>query len=248
MKILGVIPSRYASTRFPGKPLANIAGKSMINRVYDQATKSKTLSKTVVATDDVRIYDHVVEFGGNVMLTGNDHQNGTTRCHEVVNKLVNDGEHYDIIINIQGDEPMIAPENIDKIADIFSDPNAKIATLIKEIVEEEDLSNYNVVKAIIDNFNFAIYFSREAIPYYRNLPKNQWLTSQTYYKHIGIYGYRTDVLNKIVGLPVGKLERAENLEQLRWIENGINIKVNITDFESIGIDTPEDLRKLETKF
>lgn len=248
MKILGVIPSRYASTRFPGKPLADIAGKSMVNRVYDQALKSGMLNKVVVATDDSRIYDHVASFGGNVMMTSENHLNGTTRCFEVYHNLKNKGEEYDVIINIQGDEPMIDPSSIDKVANIFYDQNAKIGTLVKEISHEDELFNPNVVKAIIDNNDYAIYFSREALPYLRNEQKINWLSVNTFYKHIGIYGFRNEVLTEIIDLPVGKLEKAESLEQLRWVENNIAIKVNFTDFESIGIDTPDDLIKLETKY
>lgn len=246
MKILGIIPSRYASTRFPGKPLAMINGKSMVQRVYEQAKKSKLLTKVVVATDDQRIYDHVVDFGGEVLMTGDYHLNGTTRCYEVIEILKNSGEHFDVVINIQGDEPMIDPANIDRVANLFKDKDTQIATLVKEITSTEDLFNNNVVKAVLANNGKAIYFSRQAIPFARSQNNDSWLDENTYFKHIGIYGYGASVLEKIVDLPVGKLEKAESLEQLRWIENNYTIKADITDFESIGIDTPEDLNKLET--
>ena len=246
MKILGIIPSRYASTRFPGKPLAMINGKSMVLRVYEQAKKSKLLTKVVVATDDQRIYDHVVDFGGEVLMTGDYHLNGTTRCYEVIEILKNSGEHFDVVINIQGDEPMIDPANIDRVANLFKDKDTQIATLVKEITSTEDLFNNNVVKAVLANNGKAIYFSRQAIPFARSQNNDSWLDENTYFKHIGIYGYGASVLEKIVDLPVGKLEKAESLEQLRWIENNYTIKADITDFESIGIDTPEDLNKLET--
>ena len=246
MKIIGIIPSRYASTRFPGKPLAMINGKSMVQRVYEQTKKSKLLERVIIATDDSRIFDHVAEFGGEVMMTGDYHLNGTTRCMEVVTTLSQSGEDFDIVINIQGDEPMIDPENIDLVANLFIDNDTQIATLVKQITDIEDLFNENVVKAVLGENKKAIYFSRQAIPYVRNQQKDLWLGENTFYKHIGIYGYKVSVLQEIVDIPVGKLEKAESLEQLRWIENNYMIKADITDFESIGIDTPEDLNKLET--
>lgn len=218
----------------------------MVQRVYEQTKKSKLLTKVVVATDDQRIYDHVVDFGGEVLMTGDYHLNGTTRCNEVIEILKNSGEHFDVVINIQGDEPMIDPANIDRVANLFKDKDTQIATLVKEITSTEDLFNNNVVKAVLANNGKAIYFSRQAIPFARNQKNDSWLDENTYFKHIGIYGYGASVLEKIVDLPVGKLEKAESLEQLRWIENNYLIKADITDFESIGIDTPEDLNKLET--
>ncbi len=246
MKILGIIPSRYASTRFPGKPLADIKGKSMIKRVYEQAARSEFLSKLVVATDDQRIYDHVAGFGGDVIMTNVDHINGTTRCEEVLSKLKNAGENFDVVINIQGDEPMMDPSNIDLLCGLFNQSETQIATLVKKIDSTEELFNENVVKALLGKNGKAIYFSRQVIPFLRGVEKHNWLESQTYYKHLGIYGYLSSVLEEIVNLPLGKLEQAESLEQLRWIENNYMIGAKITDFESIAIDTPEDLRKLET--
>lgn len=246
MKIIGVIPSRYASTRFPGKPLVMIDGCSMIQKVYEQASKSSLLSKVVVATDDDRIFDHVLDFGGKVIMTDVNHINGTTRCHEVLSSLEKIGENYDIVINIQGDEPRINPQQIDNVAQLFLDPNTDIGTLAKMISSQEELFDSNVVKVVFDDYKRALYFSRQAIPFQRGVDNSDWLSKTNYYKHIGIYGYRTDILSQIVVMPVGKFEMAESLEQLRWLENGLNIKVDITDFESIAIDTPEDLLKLET--
>jgi len=246
MKILGVIPSRYASTRFPGKPLVDIGGKSMVCRVYEQVLKSSFISKVVVATDDTRIFDHVTEFGGDVVMTDINHNNGTTRCNEVVSILESKGENYDVVINIQGDEPMINPDQIDKVAKLFENKQTQIATLVKKIGDIEELLSPNVVKAVTDINKRALYFSRHAIPYNRGEEKYDWLNNADYYKHIGIYGYRTTVLNQIAVLTPGKLEMAESLEQLRWLENGYNIFVDVTEYESIAIDTPEDLSKLET--
>jgi 3-deoxy-manno-octulosonate cytidylyltransferase (CMP-KDO synthetase) len=242
MKILGVIPARFASTRFPGKPLASIGGKSMIERVYIQCTKS-ALSDVVVATDDVRIYDHVKEFS-RAMLTGTHHQSGTERCQEVSNKL---NEPYDYVINIQGDEPFIDPEQINLLISLL-DGKTEIATLIKKIETEDHLFNPNVVKVVTNISNYALYFSRSTIPNVRGKMENEWLASQTFYKHIGMYAYRTDVLARISKLAPTALEKSESLEQLRWIENGYSILTAATDMETIGIDTPEDLAKAELYF
>lgn len=240
MKILGVIPARYASTRFPGKPLIDINGKSMINRVFEQARKATTLSKVVVATDDIRIFDHVKAFGGEVLMTSEDHQNGTSRCLEVLEKL---NENYDAVVNIQGDEPYIEPSQIDKVSSLFAKPETQIATLAKKINSANELFDQNIVKLVFNNQNIALYFSRQSIPLMRDLPKKDWLSQLDFYKHIGIYGYRTDILKEISRLEPGKIEMAEKLEQLRWLENSYQIKVDITDSESIAVDTPEDLLK-----
>ena len=216
MDILGIIPARYASTRFPGKPLAKIAGKSMIRRVYEQAKKCSNLAQVIVATDDERIFNHVAGFGGIAVMTSPEHQSGTDRCAEVALQH----PAYDVIINIQGDEPYIDPEQISKLAYCFEDPSVQIATLVKKIKNEEELSNINSPKVIINKFSEAIYFSRSPIPHLRGLRQVDWLKHFTYFKHIGIYGYRADVLQQITKLPVSELEKAESLEQLRWIENG----------------------------
>lgn len=242
-KILGVIPARYASTRFPAKPLADIAGKSMIQRVYERASASKSLVKVVVATDHKKIYEHVKQFGGKACMTREDHQSGTDRCYEALSQ---ETEQFDYVINIQGDEPFIAPEQIDLLASCFS-REVSLATLVKQIDSSPALHNPNIVKAVLDKNGYALYFSREALPHQRSVPKEEWLQYGTYYKHIGIYGYRTETLAEIVQLPVSTLEKAEALEQLRWLENGYRIKTKETTLESAGIDTPEDLEEAVRK-
>ena len=247
MKVLGIIPSRYASTRFPGKPLADICGKSMVQRVYEQANATPDVERVVVATDDNRIVRHVESFGGNVMLTGSDHANGTSRCREVVEKLEKQGLYFDVVMNIQGDEPLIQPEQISQLIALFPNGTTDIATLAHPIKEVDELMNPNAVKVVIGTQHQALYFSRQAIPFVRGEnPENQ-LGKIDFYKHLGIYAYRTPVLKKIVLLPPGKLEQSEKLEQLRWLENGFVIKVIITDYEGVGVDTPEDLVKLINK-
>jgi 3-deoxy-manno-octulosonate cytidylyltransferase (CMP-KDO synthetase) len=239
MKISGIIPARYASTRFPGKPLVDIGGKSMIQRVYEQASKSRLLSDVIVATDDQRIFDHVTGFGGTVRMTSGHHQSGTDRCAEVASSYI----QSEVFINIQGDEPFIDPRQIDLLCQCFSEPDVSLATLVKQIKTEDELYSRNTPKVVISNKNEAIYFSRTPIPFLRDHQPEHWLAHQTYYKHIGIYGYSRQALMLITQLPVSNLEQAEALEQLRWIENGYRIKVAVTDIESIAIDTPADLHK-----
>jgi len=239
MEIIGVIPARYASTRFPGKPLIDIAGKSMIQRVVEKALASGVFKKVLVATDDDRICEHVKEKGFHVVKTSPSHISGTERCHEA---LTAERDSYDFLINIQGDEPFIAPEQIQLLASML-DRKTEIATLIKNIEQLEELKSPNVVKALRTDGGLALYFSRSSIPHMRNIPSEDWMKSHQHYKHIGIYVYRVDVLSKIVTLAPTPLEIAESLEQLRWIENGFRIKTLITDQETIGIDTPEDLEK-----
>lgn len=241
MQIIGVIPARYASTRFPGKPLTDIRGKTMILRVYEQSLKAKSLSKVIVATDDERIKKHVEGFGGKAIMTLASHQTGTERCREVLGLL---NKKNDVVINIQGDEPYIHPEQIDEVAGCFTDKSAEIATLIKTIGNKDELFNPNKPKVIINKNNEAIYFSRAAIPYLRGVSEKEWHKHHTYYKHIGLYGYRADILKKICSLPQSVLEKAESLEQLRWLEYGFKIKTHITEFESYSIDTPEDINNL----
>lgn len=238
MSILGIIPARYASTRFPAKPLADMGGKSMIRRVYEQAKKSKSLSKVVVATDHEEIYQHVIDFGGDVCMTSTHHASGTDRCYEVLSK---ENTSFDYVINIQGDEPFIAPEQIDLLASLL-DGDTELATLIKKIDSVEQLFNPNLVKAVVNKNAEALYFSRSPIPYVRNMEQVEWVTHHNFYKHIGMYAYRKDVLEKITRLEISSLEKAESLEQLRWLENGYKIKVKETNIETIGIDTPEDLQ------
>jgi len=239
-KIIGIIPARYASTRFPGKPLVDIAGKTMIQRVYEQALKAKSLSKVIVATDDERIADEVTRFGGEFAFTASHHQSGTDRCAEVIEKMPG----FDIVINIQGDEPFIEPAQIDLLASCFVSDKVDLATLIKPIQSQESIYNPNSPKVVIDVNGRAMYFSRSPIPFIRNGEPGVWAEKHQFYKHIGIYGYRTEALKAITQLPPSSLEIAESLEQLRWIENGFYIQTKATDLETVAIDTPEDLLKL----
>ena len=242
MKILGIIPARFGSTRFPGKPLVDIDGKTMIQRVYEQAKNCSALTDVIVATDDERIFNEVIRFGGKVVMTSTLHQSGTDRCAEVVNKLT---EKYDVIINIQGDEPFIDPKQITQLCNCFLDEKTQIATLTKSITDQADLFNENKVKVTFNTNYFAIYFSRNAIPFFRGETHENWLKKHNYFKHIGIYGYKIEILKEIALLKPSKLELAEGLEQLRWIENGYNIKIAETELEAISIDTPEDVAKLK---
>jgi len=240
-KFVGIIPARYASTRFPGKPLIDIAGKSMIERVYEQAVKSEVLSDVIVATDHEDIQRKVQSFGGNVCLTSAAHPSGTDRCAEVLEKM---SLACDGLINIQGDEPFIDPRQIDLLCSCFDDPRTELATIIREITSNEILFNPNAPKVIVDHNGFAIYFSRHPLPFIRGQKEDQWLGKHTFYQHVGIYGYRPDILRRITVLPPSPLEKAEALEQLRWIENGFKIKTAITTFDTVSIDTPEDLRRI----
>jgi 3-deoxy-manno-octulosonate cytidylyltransferase (CMP-KDO synthetase) len=241
---IGIIPARYASTRFPGKPLVPINGVSMIERVYRQASLCARLSGVIVATDDNRILEHVKAFGGRVMLTSDTHRSGTDRIAEVVQRLAEKGERYNVAINIQGDEPFIQPSQIEKVVEIFHNPSAELGTLIKLIEKSEDIFDQNIVKVVTDGQGKALYFSRSPIPFVRNSISDNWLNENKFYKHIGIYGYRTDTLKEITALPLSPLEVAESLEQLRWLYNGYAIFTRVTDIETIGIDTPDDLSKL----
>lgn len=239
MKVLGVIPARYASTRFPGKPLAQIHGKTMVQRVYEQACKSIVLDDLYVATDDQRIYQEVTEFGGKALMTSETHLNGTERCAEVLQIM----PKFDYVINIQGDEPFIDPIQINTLGRML-DGQVELATLIKPITEERELDDPGEMKVIFNQHKEAIYFSRTCIPYLRDVSLENRLKAHTFYKHIGIYAYRSDILNEIVKLPTSSLEKAESLEQLRWLENGYKIQLGITNLQSHMIDTPADLAKL----
>lgn len=241
MKAIGIIPSRYASTRFPGKPLVDINGKTMIRRVYEQAKQSHALSGVFVATDDQRIADEVESFGGNVLMTSSHHPSGTDRCFEALDKLGKD--KYDVVVNIQGDEPFIHPEQINKVVKCFDDKKVQIATLAHKISNSEDICNPSIVKITRNIHGEALYFSRSAIPFIRGAKDTDWTTLYPFLKHIGIYAYRSDILEQIVKLPASSLEKAESLEQLRWLENGYAIKVEITHQESFPVDTPEDLKR-----
>ncbi|MEQ9285986.1 MAG: 3-deoxy-manno-octulosonate cytidylyltransferase [Cyclobacteriaceae bacterium] len=238
MKILGVIPARYESTRFPGKCMVDIAGKTMVRRVYERASESDSLSKVIVATDDQRIFDEITNCGGDVVMTSPSHRNGTERCSEVLGKM---NEHYDYIINIQGDEPFINPEQIDILASCL-DGETELGTLVRHERDQEVLSRPTEMKVVLNKNDEAMYFSRSVIPFVRDATNVDWAERHEFYLHVGIYAYRSDILKEIVKLPPGKLEMTESLEQLRWLENGFKIKVAHTQHESFMIDTPEDLQ------
>lgn len=238
MKFIGIIPARFASTRFPGKPLAILNGKPIIQHVYENAARG--LDEVWVATDNSRIAQAVVNFGGQFVMTREDHQSGTDRCAEAAELL--SAEHdFDVVINVQGDEPFVRTEQIEALKSCFSDSATEIATLVKVIDTTEVLFNPNRPKVVVGNNQQALLFSREAIPHIRGAVKDQWLDRHEFYSHLGMYAYRKDVLQQLTQLSPSKLELAESLEQLRWLENGFGIKVAQTRFESIGIDTPEDL-------
>ena len=241
MKTLGIIPARYASSRFPGKPLALLAGRSILQRVYDRARSCESLDRLVVATDDDRIFEHVRAFGGEVLMTDPGHHSGTDRCAEVARRL--DG--YELVVNIQGDEPFVDPGQIHQLTERLSRPGVEVATLAKRIFTETELFNPNVVKVVFGIGGRALYFSRSTIPYLRGVPREDWPSAGEFFKHIGLYGFRHSALLEVSGFPPGKLERYESLEQLRWLEKGIHLDVSITHLETIGIDTPEDLEKAE---
>ncbi len=237
MKIIGIIPARYASTRFSGKPLADLGGQSMIERVYKQAKKSKSLAKVVVATEHKLIFDHVVGFGGEACMTSEHHPSGTDRCYEALTK---EKEKFDYAINIQGDEPFIEASQIDLLAS-YLDGETQLATLIKKIESYEQLYSNSEVKVTFNTNNEALYFSRAVIPFVQKVEEKNWLSSFEFYKHVGMYAYRADILKEITQLEISPLEKAESLEQLRWMENGYTIKVAKTDVETMCVDTPEDL-------
>lgn len=244
MKYIGIIPARYASTRFPAKPLALLGQKPVIQWVYEQVTG--TLDEAYVATDDERIEAAVKAFGGKVVMTSVHHKSGTDRCYEAFQKV---GQGYDVVVNIQGDEPFIQRSQLEAIKACFADKATQIATLVKPFTVADGqaaLENANSPKVVVDKRMNALYFSRSIIPYQRNREKKDWLEGHTYYKHIGLYAYRAEVLKEITSLPQSSLELAESLEQLRWLENGYSIKVGISDVETIGIDTPQDLARAET--
>ncbi len=241
MKAVGIIPARFNSTRFPGKPLADIKGKTMIRRVYEQAEKSELLSAIFVATDDERIVTEVNSFSGNAIMTSPKHQSGTDRCFEVLEKIGKD--KYDIVVNIQGDEPFIHPEQIDKVIKAFKHENVHISTLGHSITDSRDLISPSLVKIVRKVNGEALYFSRSPIPFMRESSNKDWTKLHPYLKHIGIYAYRSKVLEEIVKLPMSSLEKAESLEQLRWLENGYSVMVELTDKESFPVDYPEDLKK-----
>lgn len=240
MNFTAIIPARYASTRFPGKPLALLGNKPVIQHVYEQA--SSVLSEVWVATDDDRIREAVEKFGGRVVMTRADHKSGTDRIEEAAEKT---GTQADVIINIQGDEPFVQPSQIKTLMQLFDNADTQIGTLGKHFENIEAVNNPNSPKIVTDKQGFALYFSRSVIPYIRGAQDNEWLSHFPFLKHLGLYAYRREVLHEITQLPQSSLEIAESLEQLRWLENGYRIRVGLTDVETVGIDTPEDLQRAE---
>ena len=240
MKFIGIIPARYASTRFPGKPLAVLGGKTVIQRVYEQV--ATVLGEAYVATDDERIYQAVEAFGGRAVMTRSDHKSGTDRIEEAAEKIATTA---DVIINVQGDEPFIQKSQLETVKSLFDDPQVQIGTLGKPFESMEAVENPNSPKIVCDVRGYAMYFSRSVIPYVRGKEQTSWLEHFPYLKHIGLYAYRREVLAEITKLPQSPLELAESLEQLRWLQNGYRIKVGLTDVETVGIDTPEDLQRAE---
>ena len=238
-RIVAIIPARYASTRFPGKPLVDIAGKSMIRRVYERVSAAD-VDEVWVATDDRRILDHVQSWGGRVMMTSTHHQSGTERCAEAVARL---HPQPDLVLNVQGDEPFIRKGHLSALIACFDDPQVQIASLMKPIATQAELNSPHLPKVIVNRQRDALYFSRQAVPFVRDQPVEEWLSRHTFYKHIGLYAFRSAILEIIVKLPPTPLELAEKLEQLRWLEHGYRIRMAITDIEQFAIDTPEDLQR-----
>jgi 3-deoxy-manno-octulosonate cytidylyltransferase (CMP-KDO synthetase) len=245
MNILSIIPARFGSTRFPGKPLADLAGKPMIQRVYEQVISCSSISDVIVATDHMEIFNTVQAFGGRVIMTSENCLTGTDRCAEVLEKISQD---YDLIINVQGDEPFIQCGQINELIESMASPEAQIGTLVRRIEDKEDVFNPNVVKAVLSMSGRALYFSRNPMPFVRGANHENWLQHTSFFRHIGLYAYRPAVLREIAKLPAGKLEIAESLEQLRWLEAGYSIFVRETHFDSPGIDTPEDLENARRRF
>ena len=240
MRFIAIIPARYASTRFPGKPLANLGGKTVIERVYTQV--SSVVPDTYVATDDSRIFDAVTAFGGRCVMTSPDHKSGTDRIAEAAKKI---GGDFDVVLNVQGDEPFVRREQIEALCRCFDNEATQIATLGKPFEDMAAVENPNSPKIVVDNQGFALYFSRSVIPFVRGVERDAWLEKYPFLKHLGLYAYRKEVLGEVTRLPQSSLEKAESLEQLRWLQNGYRIRVAVTHFETVGIDTPEDLQRAE---
>ncbi|MEG1498097.1 MAG: 3-deoxy-manno-octulosonate cytidylyltransferase [Bacteroidales bacterium] len=244
MKVIAIIPARYASTRFPGKPLVEIGDKSMINRVYEQVSRCVSVDGIYVATDDVRIADHVKHFGGNVCMTSCALPNGTIRCWEAYSQIVKQIGMVDVILNVQGDEPCIAPQALFSLISCFEDMQVQIATLVKKIDTQAELLDPNVVKVVRNQKKEALYFTRQTLPFLRDKELASWLEFADFYKHIGLYAYRPEVLSLLVRLPESELEKAEKLEQLRWLDHGFHILTKETNYESVSVDIPEDIDKI----
>lgn len=245
MKAIGIIPARYASSRFPGKPLADIGGKPMIQRVAEQSQQA--LDTVIVATDDARIARVVRNFGGQVIMTDAALPSGTARCQAAARQLEQQGYRFDVVVNIQGDEPFIAPQQIQQLADAFEDDQVQIATLAKPAGPNDTLDNPNRPKVIFNTRNQAIYFSRSPIPFLKGVPMAEWTRAFDYFFHIGLYAYRARALHALAGLPESRLEKAESLEQLRWLDNGWPIHVAVTNYETYAVDSPEDIEQLKAK-
>lgn len=244
MSFIAIIPARYGSTRFPGKPLAMIDGKTMVQRVYEQSVKS--FDAVYVATDDKRIAENVISFGGKYIMTSRRHKSGTDRCSEAIEIIREiEGRDYDVIVNVQGDEPFVQPEQFEQIKRPFKLKRTQIATLVKPINNMDDIFNINKPKVVLNKKSEAIYFSRSPIPYVRGKKEVKWISQHQFYKHIGLYAYRYDILKEIAALERTPLEIAESLEQLRWIENGYKIRAELTEHESVSIDTKKDLLHLQ---
>lgn len=246
MKFLALIPARYASSRFPGKPLASVNGKPMIQRVYEQSCKA--FEQVCVATDDERIYNAVKEFGGKVVMTSPRHNSGTDRCLEALENYTREsGLFFDVVVNVQGDEPYIRPEQLNQLKECFNDPQVQLATLVKRVKNKEELLNYNAPKVVVDRNGDALYFSRSPIPFPRDLEITDTLVQELkFYRHIGLYGYRNEILKQVCRMDQSFLEKTEKLEQLRWIENGLKIRAKETEYESYAVDTPDDLAFLNS--
>lgn len=247
MTTLAIIPARYASTRFPGKPLALLCGKPVIQWVWERVSAVGAVTEAVVATDDRRILEAVESIGGRAMMTSDQHRSGTDRCGEVLKTLEAEGRRYDVVVNVQGDEPFVEARQLESLLENFASPETEIASLMTPIKDWEELQSPNNVKVVCNLRHEALYFSRQPIPHLRGADVKEWPARQTYYKHVGIYAFRAEVLKRVVALPPSALEGSESLEQLRWLDNGYRIRMSVTDHTNIGIDTPEDLALAERK-
>lgn len=247
MTTLAIIPARYASTRFPGKPLALLCGKPVIQWVWERVSAVGAVTEAVVATDDRRILEAVESIGGRAMMTSDQHRSGTDRCGEVLKALETEGRRYDVVVNVQGDEPFVEARQLESLLENFASPETEIASLMTPIKDWEELQSPNNVKVVCNLRHEALYFSRQPIPHLRGADLKEWPARQTYYKHVGIYAFRAEVLKRVVVLPPSALEGSESLEQLRWLDNGYRIRMSVTDHTNIGIDTPEDLALAERK-
>ncbi len=244
LKVVAIIPARYNSSRFPGKLLEKLNEKSILENVFQKASSCKSVDKVFIATDSKKILDHALSFTPNVIMTSSDHESGTDRCFEAYHKI---GKEFDVLINLQGDEPLITDKVLDSIINLMQEDRVQIGTLSSKITSEEELFNKNVVKVISDINNKAIYFSREALPFLRDISKEKWLKERSFYKHIGIYAFKVSVIKKLAHLEKTSLEEAEKLEQLRWVENGLSMYVGNVEYDGFGIDTPEDLEMAKSK-